>query len=165
MPTFRRWLAVIAVAIVATLSRLQAHSTVADDAGGPDRTGWYLAVQTYSFHEHTSAVYLHNTTPGLGVLRRWPRWLAGAGGFRNSLGRWAAYGYGGYQWPLGPVRVGGILGITHHYDANHGGIVPLAGALVTLPITPRGSLDLIGIPHLRNATYTTLNVSVSWRFR
>jgi hypothetical protein len=26
-------------------------------------------------------------------------------------------------------------------------------------------VDLVGIPRIRNATYATLNVSLSWRFR
>jgi hypothetical protein len=126
---------------------------------------WYLSAQVYSLHEHTASVDLHNTTPGLGLLRRQDGWLAGAGVFRNSLGRWAGYGYDGYQWPVGPVLVGGVAGITHHYDANAGGPVPLAAGVVTLPLSKKVALDLVAIPHVANYTYTTLNVSLSWRFR
>lgn len=131
---------------------------------------WHLNAQVYSFHEHTTQDELHNTTPGLGLIRRQDNWLAGAGVFRNSIGRWAGYGYGGYQWPIarfpaGPLRIGGIAGVTHHYFWNDGGIVPLAAAVVTVPVTPALSLDLVGIPRIKNATYATLNVSVSWRFR
>ena len=127
---------------------------------------WWLNIQTYSFHEHTSETDLHNTTPGLGVMRRQDNWLVGAGIFRNSIGRWAGYGYGGYQWPLGRiVRIGGIAGVTHHYEANDGGLVPLAAGVVTIPLHPRWSIDLIAIPRVRHYTYTTLNVSVSWRFK
>jgi hypothetical protein len=126
---------------------------------------WYLAMQAYSFHEHTSETYLHNTTPGVGVLRRQRGWLTGAGVFRNSLGRWAGYGYGGYQWTVGPVKIGGIAGATHHYNVNHGGIVPLAGAVVSVPIGTRFEIELIGIPRVRDYTYNTLNLSFSWRFR
>lgn len=131
---------------------------------------WHLNVQTYSFHEHTSEADLHNTTPGLGIIRRQSDWLAGAGIFRNSIGRWAAYGYGGYQWPVwqtraGPVRAGGIAGVTHHYLWNGGGIVPLGAAVVTVPVTRTISVDLVGIPRIKNATYATLNLSLSWQFR
>ena len=150
---FRWW-----VALLIPLCLARAENAAADPT-------WHLAVQTYSFHEHTSDIDLHNTTPGIGVLRRQDDWLLGAGIFRNSLGRWAGYGYGGYQWPIGPVRVGGIAGITHHYDANNGGIVPLAGALVTIPVSDRFEIDLIGIPRVTNYTYNTLNVSFAWRFR
>ena len=131
---------------------------------------WHLNVQAYSFHEHTTEDYLWNTTPGAGLIRRQDNWLLGAGIFRNSIGRWAGYGYGGWQYPVfqfahGPLRVGGIAGVTHHYFFNDGGIVPLGAAVVTVPITKTISLDLVGIPRIKNATYATLNLSVSWRFK
>ncbi len=131
---------------------------------------WHLNVQAYSFHEHTTQDYLYNTTPGIGLIRRQGNWLLGAGVFRNSIGRWAGYGYGGYQWPLfktraGPIRVGGIGGVTHHYYFNEGGIVPLGAAVVSIPITRTLALDLVGIPRIKNATYATLNLSLSWQFR
>jgi hypothetical protein len=131
---------------------------------------WHLNVQAYSFHEHTTETYLYNTTPGVGLIRRQDNWLAGAGVFRNSIGRWAGYGYVGWQAPLwatraGPVRLGGIGGVTHHYHFNDGGIVPLGAAVVTVPITDTVALDLVGIPRIKNATYATLNLSLSWRFR
>lgn len=131
---------------------------------------WHLNAQAYSWHEHTTETDLHNTTPGLGLIRRQNEWLLGAGVFRNSIGRWAGYGYGGYQWPLwrtraGAVRVGGIAGLTHHYLWNDGGIVPLAALVMTIPVTPTFAIDLVGIPRIKNATYATLNVSFSWQFR
>jgi hypothetical protein len=131
---------------------------------------WHLTAQLYSFHEHTTETDLQNTTPGLGVIRRQENWLLGAGVFRNSIGRWAGYGYGGYQFPIaqlpaGPLRIGGIAGVTHHYLWNDGGIVPLGAAVVTVPIAKRLAVDLVGIPRIRNATYATLNVSLSWQFR
>lgn len=136
---------------------------------GADPT-WHVNVQTYSFHEHTSETYLHNTTPGVGVIRRHDNWLEGGGVFRNSIGRWAGYGYIGWQKPLwqmpaGPVRAGAIGGLTHHYNFNEGGIVPLAAAVVTVPVAKTVAIDLIGIPRIKNATYATLNVSLSWQFR
>lgn len=138
-------------------------------ARGGDPT-WHLNLQAYSFHEHTTQDYLHNTTPGLGLIRRQDNGLLGAGFFRNSIGRWAGYGYGGYQLPVidtraGPIRLGAIGGVTHHYYFNEGGIVPLAAAVVTIPVTRAVSLDLVGIPRIKNATYATLNFSVSWQFR
>jgi hypothetical protein len=131
---------------------------------------WELNLQTYSFHEHTTETDLHNTTPGVGVIRRQDDWLAGAGVFRNSIGRWAGYGYAGWQYPFGnfaagPIRVGGIAGITHHYLWNNGGIVPLAAGVVTIPVTPTVSIDLVGIPRIPNATFATLNLSLSIRFK
>jgi hypothetical protein len=136
-------------------------------AAGPT---WHLNLQAYSFHEHTTQDYLHNTTPGAGLIRRQDNWLVGAGVFRNSIGRWAGYGYAGWQYPVGrfsagPLRLGGIAGVTHHYYFNDGGPVPLAAAVLTVPVTQTLALDLVGIPHLRHATYATLNVSVSWRFK
>src|SRR3954463_6183922 len=100
---------------------LSALTALSASARANDPT-WYVAVQTYSFHEHTTETELHNTTPGIGLLRRQDNWLAGAGVFRNSIGRWAGYAYGGYQWPVGPVRLGFIGGATHHYFFNDGGI-------------------------------------------
>jgi hypothetical protein len=131
---------------------------------------WHLNFQAYSFHERTSETYLHNTTPGVGLIRRHANWLEGAGVFRNSIGRWAGYGYVGYQIPLGempagPVRVGGIGGVTHHYYFNDGGLVPLGAAVITVPVTKTLAVDLVGIPRIKNATYATLNVSLSWQFR
>lgn len=127
---------------------------------------WHLTLQAYSLHEHTRQDDLTNNTPGIGVLRRTSdHWLAGAGVFRNSLGRTAGYAYVGRQWPVGPVLAGGIAGATHHYNFNNGGIVPLGAAIVTVPLAERWSLDLVGIPRLKHYTYTTLHLSVSWRFR
>jgi len=131
---------------------------------------WHLNVQAYSFHEHTTEAYLWNTTPGAGLIRRQDNWLLGAGIFRNSIRRWAGYGYAGYQFPLfetraGPLRAGGVAGITHHYLWNDGGIVPLAAAVVTIPIAKTLAIDLVGIPRIKNATYATLNVSLSWQFK
>jgi hypothetical protein len=148
----RIWLGALALVLGAAVTR----------ANDPT---WHLVVQTYSFHEHTTETELHNTTPGLGLLRRQDGWLAGAGVFRNSIGRWAGYGYGGYQWPVGPVLLGGIAGATHHYFFNDGGIVPLAAGLVTVPVSKTIAIDFVAIPRITNYTYATLNVSLSWRFK
>lgn len=127
---------------------------------------WHLTLQLYSLHEHTAQDDLTNETPGIGLMRRTEtHWLAGAGIFRNSIGRTAGYGYVGKQWPLGRVLAGGIAGVTHHYYFNDGGLVPLAAAVVTVPLNDRWSIDLIGIPRVRDYTYATVNFSVSWRFR
>ena len=127
---------------------------------------WHLSLQTYSLHEHTSAVDLTNNTPGLGVMRVTDdHWLAGAGIFRNSLARTAGYAYLGKQWPVGRIRVGGIAGLTHNYNFNDGGLVPLGGLLVTVPLADRWALDMIGIPRIGDMTYTTLHFAVRWQFR
>lgn len=127
---------------------------------------WHLSLQVYSLHEHTRQDDLTNNTPGVGLVRRTPEhWLAGAGVFRNSLGRTAGYGFVGKQWPAGRVLLGGIGGVTHRYNFNGGGIVPLGAALATVPLNDRWSLEFIGIPRLKNYTYATLHVSASWRFR
>jgi len=148
-----------------SLPALAAHPELGATDEPATNPAWYVSVQTYSFHEHTDDVELHNTTPGIGVIRRQDHWLAGLGVFRNSLGRWAGYGYGGYQVPFGPVLVGGILGVTHRYNVNNGGIVPLAAAVVSIPLGKKAMVELVGIPGVSNYTYTTLNVSFSWRFR
>jgi hypothetical protein len=113
---------------------------------------------------------MHNTTPGLGVIRRHGTWFEGAGIFRNSIGRWAGYGYIGWQrpfWPTpaGPFRFGAIGGLTHHYHYNNGNIVPLVAAVMTIPVTRTVAINLIGIPRVGDAVYSTLNLSLSWRFR
>lgn len=146
----------------ALLSLLFVATAFAARAADPT---WHLNAQIYSFHEQTTQDDLHNTTPGLGLIRRQNDWLAGAGVFRNSIGRWAGYGYVGWQYPFSRVRVGGIAGITHHYLWNDGGIVPLAAAVVTVPVTKTVALDFVAIPPIRNATYATLNVSFSWQFK
>lgn len=127
---------------------------------------WHLSLQLSSLHEHTTEVDLTNNTPGLGVLRvTEDHWLAGAGIFRNSLARLAGYAYIGKQWPMGKIYVGGIAGLTHHYNFNNGGLVPLGAALVSVPLTDRWTLDLIGIPRVSSYTYTTLHVALRWQFR
>lgn len=127
---------------------------------------WHLTAQLYSLHEHTSQADLTNHTPGLGVLRRSPEnFMLGAGVFRNSLGRTAGYAYLGKQWPIARVLVGGVAGVTHHYNFNRGGPVPLAAAVVTVPLSDSLALDLVGIPAISRYTYATLNFSLSWRFR
>lgn len=154
-----RWLLLL-VALLPLASAAHAQTTPSESAS------WHLTVQLYSLHEHTTRANLTNNTPGLGLMRRTPNhWLAGAGVFRNSLGRTAGYGYVGKQWPLGRIYAGGIAGITHRYNFNNGGLVPLGAAVVTIPVAENWSVDLVGIPRIRDFTYTTLNFSVSWRFR
>lgn len=127
---------------------------------------WHLSLQVRSLHEHTTELELHDNTPGIGVIRVTPdHWLAGAGVFRNSLARTAGYAYVGKQWPVGKIEIGGIAGVTHHYNFNNGNIVPLAAALVTVPVNDRWSIDVLGIPHLKGYTYATLHFALRWRFK
>jgi hypothetical protein len=107
---------------------------------------WHLSLQLHSLHEHTSETDLTNNTPGLGLMRVTENhWIAGAGIFRNSLARTA--------------------GVTHNYNFNNGGLVPLGGLLVTVPLADRWALDLIGIPRLSGYTYNTLHFAVRWQFK
>lgn len=127
---------------------------------------WHLSLQLHSVHEHTDEIDLNDHTPGIGVMRVTPDyWLAGAGVFRNSVSRTAGYAYIGKQWRLGKIQAGGIAGLTHHYNFNNGGIVPLAAAVVSVPLAERWSLDVLGIPPLDGYTYATLHFAVRWRFR
>ncbi len=127
---------------------------------------WHLSLQLYSLHEHTTQNELTNNTPGLGLMRVTENnWIAGAGIFRNSLARTAGYAYLGKEWPVGKVLVGGIAGVTHHYNFNDGGLVPLGGVLVTVPLADRWALDLIGIPRISGYTYNTLHFAVRWQFK
>ena len=127
---------------------------------------WHLSLQLRSLHEHTSEIELHDTTPGIGVIRETPgHWLTGAGVFRNSLARTAGYAYVGKQWPIGKIQAGAIAGVTHHYNFNHGGIVPLAAALVSVPMNDRWCIDIIGIPHVTGYTYATLHFAVRCKIR
>lgn len=147
-------------ALLITLSGLGLRA-----AEGP--ATWHVSLQLHSLHWGVDEDRddITNNTPGIGLLRRTEdHWLAGAGVFRNSLGRTAGYGYGGKQWALGRrVLAGGILGLTHRYNANDGGIVPLAAAVVTVPINDRLALEFVGIPEVGDYSYNTLNFSVSWR--
>ncbi len=125
---------------------------------------WHLVLHAHSLHESTADLDITDRTPGLGLMRRTENhWLAGVGVFRNSIGRTSGYIIGGKQWALGPVRVGGIGGITHNYRGNNGGLVPMAAGLATVPLGERLALELIAIPRVRDYTYATLNLSVSWR--
>ncbi len=127
---------------------------------------WHLSLQLHSLHEQTSETDLTDNTPGLGLMRVTENhWIAGAGIFRNSLARTAGYAYVGKEWPVGKVLVGGIAGVTHHYNFNDGGLVPLGGLLVTVPLADRWALDLIGIPRIGGYTYNTLHFAVRWQFR
>ena len=134
------------------------------NAGAAEPT-WHLSLQLYSLHEHTAAIDLTNNTPGAGIMYRTDDWFASVGVFRNSLARTAGYAYVGKQWPVGGVQLGGIAGLTHHYNFNHGGLVPLAAAVVSVPLAKRWALDLVGIPRISGYTYATLNFSVRWQFR
>lgn len=126
---------------------------------------WHLSLQTYSLHEHTTQTRLTNRTPGAGLMYRTDGWFAGAGIFRNSLDRTAGYAYLGKQWPVGWLQLGGIAGLTHHYNFNHGGPVPLAAVVASVPLARRWALDLVGIPRISGYTYATLNFSLRWQFR
>lgn len=130
------------------------------------QASWHAVLHLHSLHESTTRADLTDHTPGVGVMRRTPEhWLAGAGIFRNSLGRTAGYGYVGRQWPLGPVLAGGIGGATHRYDYNDGGIVPLGAIVVTVPVDKNWAVHLLGIPRIRDFTYATLHLTVSRRVR
>jgi hypothetical protein len=132
-------------------------------APAADRT-WHLVLHVHSLHESTSDPDITDRTPGLGVMRRTSEhWLLGAGVFRNSIGRTSGYLVGGKQWELGPVRAGGLAGLTHNYRGNDGGLVPLAAGLVTVPIGDRLALEFIAIPRVRDYSYATLNLSLSRR--
>jgi len=127
---------------------------------------WHLSLQLGSLHEHTSETDLTNNTPGIGLMRVTENhWIAGAGIFRNSLARTAGYAYLGKEWPVGKILIGGIAGVTHHYNFNDGGLVPLGGVLVTVPLADRWALDLIGIPRISGYTYNTLHFAVRWQFK
>ncbi|MBI2497718.1 MAG: hypothetical protein HYV75_07365 [Opitutae bacterium] len=146
------------------VSLLAALLLLAATARAGDPT-WHLSLQVYSLHEHTTETELTNNTPGLGLMYRTDDWFAGAGVFRNSVARTAGYAYVGRQWPVGRVQVGGIAGLTHHYNFNNGGIVPLGAAVVSVPLAKRWALDLVGIPRIGHFTYATLNFSLRWQFR
>lgn len=145
---------------------LSATRGASADAGPGERDAatWHLAVQTYSWHEG-GAQGVHDWTPGIGLMRRQGPWLAGAGLFRNSLGREAGFAYVGWQKPFRRVRLGGILGATHRYYWNDGGIVPLLAAVVTVPLSSRWSTEFIAVPPVKDVSYATVNVTLSWRFR
>jgi hypothetical protein len=125
---------------------------------------WHLVVHAHSLHADTDDPDITDHTPGVGLMRRTENhWLVGGGVFRNSIGRTAGYFIGGKQWELGPVRAGAIGGITHNYRGNRGGLVPMAAGLVTVPLGERLALEFIAIPRVRDYTYATLNLSLSWR--
>jgi hypothetical protein len=126
--------------------------------------GWHLVVHAHSFHERTADPDITDRTPGLGLMWRTDRhWLVGGGVFRNSIGRTSGYLIGGKQWEWGPVRVGGLGGLTHNYRGNDGGPVPLAAGLVTVPVGERRALEFIAIPRVRDFSYATLHLAASWR--
>jgi hypothetical protein len=138
-------------------------------AGSTEETSpstWHLIAHLYSLHESTSDPDITNRTPGVGFMRRTEtHWLAGGGVFRNSIGRTSGYAVMGKQWEFGPVRVGGIGGLTHNYKGNNGGVVPMAAGLVTVPLGDRLAFEFIAIPRVRDYTYATLNMSLSWRLK
>jgi hypothetical protein len=145
------------------LALFLAGSVLAADLEKPS---WHLSVQLHSLHEHTDDLDLTDRTPGLGVMRVSPtHWLLGAGVFRNSVARVAGYGYIGKQWRLGRIYAGGIAGLTHNYNYNNGGIVPLGAVVISVPLADRWTLDLLGIPRVSNYTYTTVHFAVRWQFK
>ncbi len=148
------------------LMRLLLLAALLVATGSAAEPTWHLSLQVRSLHEQTTEADLTDHTPGIGVIRVTEHhWLAGAGIFRNSLARTAGYAYVGKQWPLGKVQVGAIAGLSHNYNFNNGGIVPLGAALLTVPLADRWALDVLGIPRVNRYTYATLHFSVRWRFR
>lgn len=134
-------------------------------AAESSRPTWHLSLQLRSLHEYTDDIDLNDHTPGLGVMRVTPsHWLAGAGVFRNSVSRTAGYAYVGKEWRVWRIYAGGIAGLTHHYNYNNGGIVPLGAAMISVPLADRWSLDILGIPRIGNYTYTTFHFAVRWQF-
>lgn len=131
---------------------------------GDDTATWHLVAHAHSLHADSNDPDITDRTPGIGLMRRTENhWLVGGGVFRNSIGRTSGYFIGGKQWELGPVRAGVIGGITHNYRGNGGGLVPMAAGLVTVPIGDRLAVELIAIPRVRDYSYATLNLSLSWR--
>ena len=125
---------------------------------------WHAVAHLHSIHEGTSDPAITDHTPGLGVMRRTTEhWLLGAGVFRNSIGRTSGYVVGGKQWEFGPVRIGGLGGLTHNYRGNDGGLVPMAAGLVTVPLGERLAAEFILIPRVRDYSYATFHMAASWR--
>jgi hypothetical protein len=96
--------------------------------------------------------------PGLGALCRKGDFLAGAGAYRNSLGKSTAYIAGGWQ-PLtyGSVRAGVIVGLATGYRPHP---VPMAAAFVSV-----WHVHFTLIPKVEGKTPATAGISftVPWQ--
>lgn len=84
---------------------------------------------------HTNRHAEHNERNwGLGVERNWTgSWRAVGGAYDNSYSRLSIYGGGLYLRPFaGPVKLGGLVGISTGYDRVVGPFAPVAMPIIAI---------------------------------
>ena len=128
---------------------------------------------------HILALALHSqggfnaVVPGAGIFCRHgagDAWIAGAGAYANSeravQRRVSQYAFAGVQpWAIGPVRVGGVVGLVNGYSYNSGRTLPMAAAVLSYPLPrPFAEAHLTVIPPVRGVTPAVAQFSFTLRF-
>ena len=131
---------------------------------------------------HILALALHSqggfntVVPGAGIYCRHgagDAWIAGAGAYANSERaverRVSQYAFAGVQpWAIGPVRVGGVVGLVNGYSYNSGRTIPMAAAVLSWPLPsalrPLDAAHITLIPPVRGVTPAVAQLSFTLRF-
>ena len=137
---------------------------------------------------HILALALHSqggfntAVPGLGLFCRADSIIAGAGAYANSEKsverKVSQYAFGGWQpFDVGPVRIGGMVGLVNGYSYNSGRTLPMAALVASvsaldLPAWPLlkpvkrvvDEIHLVAIPPVRGVTPAVAQLSFTLRF-
>ena len=140
---------------------------------------------------HILAIALHSqggfntAVPGAGIFCRSgedAQYIAGAGAYANSeravARKVSQYAFGGWQpFDVGPVRIGGMVGLVDGYSYNSGRTLPMAALVASvsaldLPAWPLlkpvkrvvDEIHLVAIPPVRGVTPAVAQFSFTLRF-
>ena len=140
---------------------------------------------------HILALALHSqggfntVVPGAGIFCRSgedAQYIAGAGAYANSeravARKVSQYAFGGWQpFDVGPVRIGGMVGLVNGYSYNGGRTLPMAALVASvsaldLPAWPLlkpvkrvvDEIHLVAIPPVRGVTPAVAQLSFTLRF-
>ena len=117
-------------------------------------------------HIHTVAIHaepgFRSVVPGIGVLCRKNDLLLGAGRYFNSVGRPSNYLITGYQpWHIGSVRFGAVAGVDDGYPFRDGHVIPLAAAVMSIPLS-WGDAHVLILPTVGKTSPLTFQLSFTF---
>lgn len=116
---------------------------------------------------HGEAGY-HSNVPGIGVFCRNGDAVLGAGRYANSEKviprKYSNYAIVGLQpYRIGPVRVGGVIGVVDGYAYQDGKPFPMAALLVSYQAS-FGELHFTVVPPVKKVTPAVVQLSYTVRF-
>jgi hypothetical protein len=115
---------------------------------------------------HVAAIHAepgyNSVVPGLAILCKEDNVLLSTGIYQNSIGKRSNYIVGGqYLGSINKIRYGYIAGIVDGYAVNDGNAIPMAAAIVSIPLDNM-QIHLTFIPPVPHYTPMLVQFSVSF---